>query len=101
MGNSRSLRRRMKPSKVWMAGEVFNHRKDMMMKAVEERAGKDAEFAKDLLKAVSKGLPDNIKKVAEETIAKSIAEPEKLPEGRYFGFGEKMTLSNGSVISFP
>lgn len=68
MGTFRSLQRRLNAERVWFAQEVTEKRKEIAKKIVEERVKKDAEFAQDVLNAVGKNLPENIKKAAEETI---------------------------------
>jgi hypothetical protein len=68
MGNTRSLRRKLNAEKVFIAEQVAQKRTELVKKFVEERVKKDAEFASDVLKAVGDALPENIKKLAEETI---------------------------------
>jgi hypothetical protein len=74
MGNTRSLRRKLNAEKVFIAEQVAQKRTEIVKKFVEERVKKDAEFASDVLKAVGDALPENIKKIAEETIKNSKTE---------------------------
>jgi hypothetical protein len=70
MSKLRSLKRHLNERNVWIAKEVEKKKVELAKKFVEERAKKDAEFAKDLLKAVGDNLPPETKKVAEESVAK-------------------------------
>lgn len=72
MGTLRSMRRKLNEEKVQYAQEVQRQRHEVAKKVVEERIKKDVEFAKDVLKAVGKNLPKELKEAAEETIAKSL-----------------------------
>jgi len=84
MGNLRSAKRKLKQDKIWIAEETQYQRNVVARKVVAERAAKDAEFAADLIKAVGENLPEEIKKSAEECIAReAIKKPENwsgLPE---------------------
>ena len=68
MGNTRSLRRKLNAEKVFIAEQVAQKRTELVKKFVEERVKTDVEFASDVLKAVGDALPENIKKIAEETV---------------------------------
>lgn len=67
------FRKKLKLDKVWMAEQVAYERVALARQVVKERCEKDAEFAKDVLKAVGESLPQEIKEVAEATIAKDQA----------------------------
>jgi len=70
MGALRSARRKLNEKSVWIAQEVQRKQIELAQKFVKERVEKDAEFARDVLKAVGDNLPSDIKKAAEETVAK-------------------------------
>lgn len=76
MGTLRSMRRKLNEEKVQYAQEVQRQRHEVAKKVVEERIKKDVEFAKDVLKAVGKNLPKELKEAAEETIAKNLLNVE-------------------------
>ena len=70
MGSLRKLKRHLNEKSVWVAQEVQQKKVELAKKFVEERIKTDVEFAKDVLTAVGKNLPEDIKKIAEETVAK-------------------------------
>lgn len=72
MGNIRSYKRNLQIDKVHYAEETHMARKQFEQQVVKERVEKDAEFAKDVIQAVGDNLPADIKKSAEECIAKSV-----------------------------
>lgn len=69
MSKLRSARRKLNEKYIRIAQEVTQKRKDFVKELVKERIKKDAEFASDVLKAVGELLPEDFKKIAEETIA--------------------------------
>lgn len=69
MGNSRKLKRNLNEKQVWIAKTVEQKRNELAKAIVKERIEKDAEFAKDVLKAVGSDLPQDFKEAAEKTIA--------------------------------
>lgn len=71
------MRKKLKIDKVNMAHQVAYERVMVARKVVKERCEKDAEFAKDVLKAVGVHLPKEIKEIAEATIAKNNEEENK------------------------
>lgn len=73
MGNLRSLKRNLNEKYVWIAQEVQRKKIELAKKFVEDRVKTDAKFAKDVLAAVGENLPAEIKKSAEETIAREAA----------------------------
>ena len=72
MGNLRSAKRKLRQDKVWIAEDTQHQRIKIMQTVIAERAAKDVEFAKDLIKAVGENLPPAIRKTAEETIAREV-----------------------------
>jgi ribosomal protein L31E len=71
MGKLRSIKRKLKLDKVQMAEQVQYERVKLAKKMVEERVKVDSEFAQDVINAVGENLPSEIRKFAEESIAKS------------------------------
>jgi len=76
MGHSRSAKRGLNEKNVWIAQDVERKRNDLAKEFVKERIKTDAEFAKDVLKAVGEILPEEFKKTAEETIAREAISKE-------------------------
>ena len=70
MGSLRTAQRKLKEKNVWIAQETEKQKIKFFQRLVEEKVKKDAEFAKDVLAAVGENLPEEIKKAAEETVAK-------------------------------
>lgn len=69
MSKLRSMSRKLKLDKVLFAERAQYERIQLARQIVKERCEKEAEFAKDVLKAVGKNLPQEIKEVCEKTIA--------------------------------
>lgn len=72
MGNLRSFRRKLNEKNVWVANEVQRKKVELAKKFVEDKVKTDADFARDVLAAVGENLPADIKKSAEETIARQV-----------------------------
>ena len=70
MSSLRSSKRKLNAKNVWIAQEVQRKKLEVAKKFVEEKVKTDPEFAKDVLTSVGENLPPDIKKAAEETIAK-------------------------------
>lgn len=68
MSTLHSFKRHLSRKHVWLAEETQRQKIALAKKFVEERAGKDVEFAKDILKVIGVNLPDEIRKVAEDTV---------------------------------
>lgn len=68
MGNLNSARRKLNAKSVNFAQQVEKKKLDLAKEFVKERVQKDAEFARDVLKAVGDLLPEDIKKLAQATI---------------------------------
>ena len=68
MSNSRSLRRKLDPKKVWLAQQVAEEKIKIARQVVIERAKKDAAFAAEVLKAVGDNLPKEIREACEESV---------------------------------
>lgn len=68
MGNSRSIRKHLNHRKIWIAQQFQKKQIEKEKQIVAERVKTDVEFAKDVIKAVSDNLPDDIRKSAEKTI---------------------------------
>lgn len=71
MGNSRKLRRQLNRKSVEIANKVQLKKHELAMQMVADRVKYDAEFAADVLKIAGETLRPDIKKDAEETIAKA------------------------------
>lgn len=69
MSSLRSFRRKLNPLKVQLAEQVAYERIKVARQVVKDRCEKDAEFARDVLKAVGEALPQEIKETCEKTIA--------------------------------
>ena len=80
MGNLKSAKRKLKQYSVLLAVETHNQKIELVKTMLEDRIGKDATFAKEILKEIGDVLPDNLKIAAE----KKVAEVEKLPDGLVF-----------------
>ncbi len=68
MGNLKSSRRKLDPNRVQFAIQVEQKKLELAKEFVKERVTKDAEFARDVLKAIGDLLPEDIKKLAQETV---------------------------------
>ena len=97
MGNLRSPKRKLNEKNVWIAQEVQRKKIDLAKKFVEERIKADAEFAKDVLAAVGENLPAEIKKLAEETVAKEVNAVVNLNETQALEVVEKVVQETGPV----
>jgi hypothetical protein len=71
MGKMKSAMRKLDPVRVQMAQKVQAAKHELAMKMVAERVKTDAEFAADVLKVAGDGLRPEIRKDAEETIARN------------------------------
>lgn len=71
MSKKHSALRKLDPIRVQMAERTQRAKHELAMKMVAERVKVDAEFAADVLKVAGDGLRPEIRKDAEETIAKS------------------------------
>ena len=82
MSGLRSLRRKLQPDKVRLAEQVQYERVQLARTMVKDRCEKDAEFAKDVLKAVGENLPQEIKEACEKTIAEGpkVVEESSAPQ---------------------
>jgi hypothetical protein len=69
MSALRKLHRNLDPRRVYIADHVAAERIKVARQVVKERCDKDAEFARDVLKAVGDALPKEIKETCEKTIA--------------------------------
>lgn len=76
MGNLRSSRRRLNEHSVQISKAIDRKKQEFAKKFIQERIGKDAEFAQDVLNAVGSNLPEEFKKLAEETIARESSKKE-------------------------
>jgi len=76
MGKLRQLKRNLRIDKVQLAEQTRFEQIKLVKEMCVKRATEDAGFAKDILAAVGKGLPPEVKKAAEESIAKDKAEKE-------------------------
>jgi hypothetical protein len=76
MGKSRTAGRKLDPVRVQMAQRTQLAKHELAMKMVAERVKVDAEFAADVLKVAGEGLRPEIRKDAEETIARLRANME-------------------------
>ena len=70
MSTLRKLKRNLNERNVWIAKKVEQEKTEIAKKLIEERVEKDADFARDVLKALGENIPEKLKKSAEETIAK-------------------------------
>ncbi len=82
MSKLKSLGRKLKERNVWIAQEMEKRKNELAKKLVEEQVKKDAEFARDVLKAaevaISSSSPQEIKEAAEETISRVTEEKQEL-----------------------
>jgi predicted transcriptional regulator len=88
MSKLRNLKRKLQPDKVRIAEQVQYERVQFARNMVKERCEKDAEFAKDVLKALGENLPREIKETCEKTISedsKVIEESSALQKEKTFG----------------
>lgn len=92
MGSLRTAQRKLKEKNVWIAYETDRKKVKFLQMLVEEKVKRDAEFAKDVLKAVGENLPKEIKEAAEATIAREEAVSEKI---------EEMKQEYGTVLEPP
>jgi hypothetical protein len=69
MSNSTKARRRLNPNAVNFARQVEQKKTDLAKQFVKDRVEKDAKFAHDVLKVLGDLLPEDIKKLAHQTIA--------------------------------
>jgi len=92
MGSLRTAQRKLKEKNVWIAQETDRKKVKFLQMLVKEKVKQDAEFAKDVLKAVGENLPKEIKEAAEATIAKENAVSEKI---------EEMKQEYGTVLESP
>jgi rubrerythrin len=70
MSKLKSMARKLDRYRVMLAQETERQRIEVAKKVIKERVEKDLEFAQDVLKAVGNNLPAEIKKAAEETVAR-------------------------------
>ena len=69
----RKAKRHLQQDKVWMAEEVQHRRIKKIQEVLSERVKKDANLAKEMLDAIGKVLPPELRKDAEESVAKAKA----------------------------
>jgi hypothetical protein len=71
MGNLRKLKRNLKIDKSQLAEQTRVEQIKLVKQMCVDRAGNDPVFAKEILAAVGNVLPPEVRKAAEESIAKS------------------------------
>lgn len=80
MSSLSSSKRKLNAKSVWIAQEVQRKKLEIAKQFVEEKVRTDAEFAKDVLTAVGDNLPPELKKAAEETVARELNKVVNLPK---------------------
>lgn len=68
MSKLHGFKKRLKPTKVWLAKQVAVEKVKIARQVVLERAKADAAFAADVLKAVGDNLPKEIRAACEESV---------------------------------
>jgi hypothetical protein len=74
MGNMRKFKRGLQSDKVYVAEKTQQEKMKLVKKMVSDRIQKDANFAKELIDTIGEVLPPEMKKEAEEKIAKTKAD---------------------------
>lgn len=80
MSSLSSFKRKLNAKRTWIATEVQRKKTELAQKFVEEKVKTDPEFARDVLTAVGDNLPPDIKKAAEETVARELNKVVNLPK---------------------
>jgi len=80
MSKSKSAGRKLDEKRVWIAQKVAQKRNELAKEMVKERIKTDAKFASEVLKSLGELLPEDFKKIAQETIARETSpKPEAAP----------------------
>lgn len=81
MGKLRKLKRNLRIDKVQLAEQTKFEQIKLVKEMCVKRATEDAGFAKEILDAVGDVLPPEVKKAAEESVAKASLPLDPLIEG--------------------
>ncbi len=100
MSTLRSFKRKLKPSKVWLAEQVALEKVKIARQVIIEQAKKDSVFAAEIIKAVGDKLPKDIKEVCEESVANNVKDTiqgkEITREEALEGLGDPSTWEESS-----